>query len=122
MSHIVLPSFVHFPTMTYDVNHDRLLITQDFVQHAIVTHTKLVEARQVARQWFLPDAFEIRSQPADTTHDTPPDLLVQLFQFTGGQCPECGRGTWQSLAQFQTLSQIVKGLTALSLGDCLLLA
>jgi hypothetical protein len=38
--------------MTNDMNHNRLLVVQDFVQNTVVTHAEFVETRQIARQWL----------------------------------------------------------------------
>jgi hypothetical protein len=52
-----LPLSVNFPTVTNRMNHNRLFAADYLVDDTVITHTKLIKSREIARKCFRLDVF-----------------------------------------------------------------
>ena len=68
---------VDLPSVADHVDDDDCLVSEYFVDDAIVAYSQLVEARKLARQRFWLHRIEVLGEPAHTIDDPTAQCLVE---------------------------------------------
>jgi hypothetical protein len=58
------------------MDHNGLLVVDDFIYHAVIADTELIESCKISGQRLRPDFIQIRGQPIDALYDATTSRLV----------------------------------------------